>query len=211
MGEVCKFDELRLKTDNELLKLLNDEVELGIAAAGKALQTCPKILHLQWRAMSRQSGRTQKFHVCSRWLTAALLRRKLHATGSAPSSLKGCLRHFRVRISLSILAGKMKSRLPYSPGAKRSRESLLRSRPIQFWTDTPKIVGTGPANPARLPLRWPFRRYEPADHDERARWWRHIDVAVAISRTIGRWTPVVVASVVYSVYTYQLWILQAGR
>ena len=37
MGEVCKFDELRLKIDNELLKLLNDEVELGIAAAGKAL------------------------------------------------------------------------------------------------------------------------------------------------------------------------------
>jgi hypothetical protein len=37
MGELCKFDELRLKTDNELLKLLNDDVELGIAAAGKAL------------------------------------------------------------------------------------------------------------------------------------------------------------------------------
>ena len=93
--------------------------------------------------MSRQSGRTQKFHVCSRWLTAALLRRKLDYRFGSIVFL-GCLRHFRVRISLSILAGKMKSRLPYSPGAKRSRESLLRSRRIQFWTDTPKMVGTGP-------------------------------------------------------------------
>ena len=38
MGELCKFDELRLKTDNELLKLLNDEVELGIAAARESLK-----------------------------------------------------------------------------------------------------------------------------------------------------------------------------
>lgn len=38
MGELCKFDELRLKTDNELLKLLNDEVELGIAAARESLE-----------------------------------------------------------------------------------------------------------------------------------------------------------------------------
>ena len=53
--------------------------------------------------MSRQSGRTQKFHVCSRWLTAALLRRKLDYRFGSIVFL-GCLRHFRVRISLSILA-----------------------------------------------------------------------------------------------------------
>ncbi len=38
MGELCKFDELRLKTDNELLKLLNHQVELGIAAARESLK-----------------------------------------------------------------------------------------------------------------------------------------------------------------------------
>ena len=38
MGELSKFDELRLKTDNDLLKLLNNDVELGLASAREALR-----------------------------------------------------------------------------------------------------------------------------------------------------------------------------
>ena len=37
MGELSKFDELRLKTDNELVLLLSNDVELGLAAAREAL------------------------------------------------------------------------------------------------------------------------------------------------------------------------------
>jgi predicted phage-related endonuclease len=38
MRELCKFDELRVKTDNELLELLNGEIEFGIAAAREGLK-----------------------------------------------------------------------------------------------------------------------------------------------------------------------------
>jgi hypothetical protein len=37
MGELSKFDELRLKTDHELWKLLNDVVDRGLIAAREAL------------------------------------------------------------------------------------------------------------------------------------------------------------------------------
>src|SRR5215472_15171877 len=37
MGKLSKFDELRLKTDKELVLLLNNDVELGLAAARAAL------------------------------------------------------------------------------------------------------------------------------------------------------------------------------
>lgn len=38
MDELSKFDELRFKTDKELWKLLNDDVELGLTAACEALK-----------------------------------------------------------------------------------------------------------------------------------------------------------------------------
>ena len=39
MGELPKFEELRLKTDRDLLKLLNDDLDLGLAAAREALRS----------------------------------------------------------------------------------------------------------------------------------------------------------------------------
>ncbi len=38
MPGLSKFDELRRKTGNELLKLLNDDLDLGLAAARDALK-----------------------------------------------------------------------------------------------------------------------------------------------------------------------------
>jgi hypothetical protein len=38
-GRACKFDELRIKTGNQLLRVVNNQLDLGIREAGQALRS----------------------------------------------------------------------------------------------------------------------------------------------------------------------------
>ena len=39
MAEICKFDELRVKTEGQLVRLINNELERGIRDARQALRS----------------------------------------------------------------------------------------------------------------------------------------------------------------------------